>query len=550
MCTTEYEEGTALDAEHTKFAAHAEAQPLRSLADIIRRVSNVLPNHVAVRSGDQERTYAEVDLATRQLASMLFAHGVQPGDRVGLYLHKSVESYIAIHGVLLAGAVYVPIDPLAPAAMVDVIADDCGIDVLITADNKRRSFGDFAHNYQTFIGTEHAPNATAAVPWSTVFESDLDAVPSPPELDDPAYIIYTSGSTGTPKGIVHTHRSGLAWVEQTRRDFDLRTDDRMANIAPLHFDISLLDVLAAPAAGATTLLIPEPYLKMPASLSQLLQDEKATNWYSAPTAALQLLRRGALDERDLSCLKRVILGGETLPPVPLAELMAHTPNARYCNYYGPAETNGVTAHWFTDVPGPDAIVPIGDMIDNVQVALVDEAGIPVPIGTPGEALLSGVTTMRGYWNRPELTAAAFELRPPGAEADSRWYRTGDVLVDDGSTLRFVGRRDHQVKVRGHRVELEGVEQALHDLPGVELAVVGLIGDDEGTSTLAAVITAIDSIDTAALRNALAAVLPPYAVPESIEVVAAMPTTPSGKVDRRMVRAALVNGSNDPVQEGT
>ncbi len=271
MCTTEYEEGTALDAEHTKFAAHAEAQPLRSLADIIRRVSNVLPNHVAVRSGDQERTYAEVDLATRQLASMLFAHGVQPGDRVGLYLHKSVESYIAIHGVLLAGAVYVPIDPLAPAAMVDVIADDCGIDVLITADNKRRSFGDFAHNYQTFIGTEHAPNATAAVPWSTVFESDLDAVPSPPELDDPAYIIYTSGSTGTPKGIVRSHGFLLA------QD---KTLGPSLNLQPGQIDLVTLPVflLSNLAHGVTSVIADTDLTKpgfpdIPKILSQVSQHQ-------------------------------------------------------------------------------------------------------------------------------------------------------------------------------------------------------------------------------------------------------------------------------------
>ena len=549
MCTTEYEKGTTLDAQHEQFAAHATARPLQSLADIIRRASEVLPDHIAVRSGQQERTYAEVDVAAGRLAATLTAHGVQRGDRVGLYLHKSVESYIAIHGVLRAGAVYVPIDPLAPAFMVDAIADDCDIDVLITADDKRRSFDGFSHRFRTFIGTDHAPDGATSVPWAAVAESDVDSVPAPPRIDDPAYIIYTSGTTGAPKGILHTHRSSLAWIERTIGDFGLRVDDRMANVAPLHFDISLFDVLAAPAAGATTLLIPEPYLKMPASLSQLLQDERATNWYSAPTAALQLLRRGALEARDLSCLKRVILGGETLPPIPLAELMTHTPNARYCNYYGPAETNGVTAHWFADAPDPDSIVPIGHMIDDVRIALVDEDGTPVPNGTPGEALLSGVTTMQGYWNRPELTEAAFALRPSGADPTSRWYRTGDLLVFDGTTLRFVGRRDHQVKVRGHRVELEGVEQALHDQPGVELAVVGLIGDDEGTSTLAAVITATDVIDIAALRTSLATMLPPYAVPTSIDVVDAMPTTASGKVDRRMVRAALANALPDPVQEG-
>jgi amino acid adenylation domain-containing protein len=364
--------------------------------------------------------------------------------------------------------------------------------------------------------------------------------PVPVLGDDLAYVMVTSGSTGRPKGIAHTHRSGLRYASQAVEVYGVRPEDRLANSAPFHFDISTFELFAGPLAGASTLVIPEPHLMMPASLAQLLEQDRSTFWYSVPFLLRELLARGALAERDLSSLRWVLFGGEVMPPETLAALMAHLPGARFSNSYGPAEVNQCSFYHLSGPPPLDEPVPIGRPMPDAELRLVTAGGELVADGEAGELLVRCSTMMDRYWGRDDLTAAAFvHTALPGGRT-ARWYRTGDLVRrrPDGD-YEFLGRVDNQVKVRGNRVELEAVEAVLSAVPGVRHAVAGVVSV-AGNEFLAAGYAPLDGccVDAAAALAALASTLPPYAVPHRLVRIDDLPVTASGKLDRRAVRLRL------------
>jgi amino acid adenylation domain-containing protein len=510
------------------------------LSHLVEDAATHTPDHEAVVSGDGRLSSAELAIRVGRIASVLAAVGVERGDRVGVYVHKSVASFAAVHAVLRAGAAYVPIDPNAPASVVAQIVEDCGIDVLISEPRQARQLHEIAPRLRAVVGPAAPIDGVEVIGPDGIEAADVLPITSVLD-DDIAYVMYTSGSTGRPKGIVHTHRSGLMYAQLAASTYGLTADDRLANSAPLHFDISTFEVFSGPLAGACTVVIPEPHLKMPASLSQFVADERCTTWYSVPFLLNELVLRGALDQRDLSALRWVIFGGEVIDPTVLAALAPHVPNARFSNSYGPAEVNQCTFHHLeaselADLDG----VPIGKPWEGAALRIVDADGSDVPTGEQGELWVRTATMMDRYWGRDDLTASAFAYEPMPGGRTRRWYRTGDLVRQshDG-TVEFCGRRDHQVKVRGNRVELESVESVLAGVDGVDLAIAGIV-DVEGTTALAAAVRMQpgESLDaTLALKHA-ASVLPPYAVPFTVIDLRDLPLTPSGKVDRRAVRDQL------------
>ena len=497
----------------------------------------------AVRSADGRLTYGELAQRTEALAGALQSIGVRRGDRVGVHLHKSVAAYVAVHGVLRAGAAYVPIDPFAPPALVARIIEDCGVEVLVTEPRQRTSVGrlpSLTRSLRTVVGLDQPVDGLRVVGPDDVSAATGHLIAPRVLADDIAYVMYTSGSTGRPKGIVHTHRSGLRYAQQAVELYGVQPWDRLANSAPFHFDISTFELFAGPLAGASTLVIPEPYLKLPASLSQLLADDRSTFWYSVPFLLGELLARGALGSRDLRALRWVLFGGEVMPPEVLAGLVAHLPSARFSNSYGPAEVNQCTYHHLDGPPPTRGSLPIGQPLPDAELLVTDEAGQEVPRGEVGELLVRCSTMMDRYWARNDLSEQAISWRPLPGGGRARWYATGDLVRqrDDGE-YEFIGRRDNQVKVRGNRVELEAVEAVLVAVPGIEHAVAGVV-HAEGTEFLAAAIVprpgaVVDDDETV---RAAAAELPAYAVPARLVRLEDLPFTPSGKVDRRAVRAEL------------
>lgn len=503
------------------------------------------PSREAFRFAGEALSYERLAERANRLAAFLVESGVQPQDRIGIFLHKGLELPVALYGILKAGAAYVPIDPTAPIQRVRLILEDCGIRQLITDGAHARQAAAVAEavpSLRQVIGTA-APDADAGkaefVPWSTV-----NAFPGrDPRVrlveQDLAYIMYTSGSTGAPKGLMHTHRSGLSYAQLSARRYGVRSDDRLGNHSPLHFDMSTFEYLTGPLCGATTVIIPEEATLFPRSLAELAERERLTFWYSVPLALIQLLERGGLEERDLSSLRWVLFGGEPLAPKHLARLMELWPNARFSNSYGPAEVNQCTAY---DVPpGPldlEEPIPIGPVWEGAEGLIVDDKDQPVTPGEPGELLIRAPTRMRGYWGGPDLNRKAFLRRSAFAGFETVYYRTGDTVRDRGDgNLLFLGRKDRLVKVRGYRVELDEVEAVLCALPEVAEAAAVDIREPGGMTVIvaAALLRPGASLTADQMRRAAARTLSTYAVPAQAEIRDSLPRTGSGKIDRTALR---------------
>lgn len=503
---------------------------IETLPAVLHWAAQAHADDIALRCEDAALSYAGWESASNRLARALRDAGADRGDRVGLMVNKGMRSGIGIYGIMKSGAAYVPIDPRARPAQVEYIVRKCAIRHLVCEPDKAASLE--GTGLETAIGLEPGTlQGTRCVPWPMVEQMPATAPPVALRGADIAYIMFTSGSTGTPKGIVHTHDSGLAYARAAADLYAVTSSDVLSNHSHLHFDMSTFDFFSGPLRGACTVILTDAHMRFPASLVELIEKERISIWYSVTTALVELLTRGDLAERDLDCLRWVIFGGEVFPPDHLHALMRLLPRARFSNIYGPAECNGCA--WFHVPPLPNAYrerpVPIGRALADAELLVVDDDGA---VGEEGELLVNARTNMQGYWDDPARTAAAFEEREQNG-AVVRYLKTGDLVRrgQDGN-LEYLGRRDRQVKLRGFRVELDGVEAVLGRHPAVVECAVWMA--DDKSQLYAAVLAAPgdDAIDGRALGRYLGQHLPAYAVPRTIRLVTEMPRTGSGKIDRR------------------
>ena len=488
---------------------------------------------------DRERTltYAELDRVSSAMAHVLRAHGVGPGDRVGLWLEKSLEAVVGLYGTLKAGATYVPLDDQAPVARAAYIARDAGLRCLIS---------DSAHAIhwpqllsagaplQAIVTAGEAPAQPAdthILPWSTVAQAPATAPVPVHGPDDLAYVLYTSGSTGEPKGVMLSHRNGLAFVDWAAREIGVNGEDRLSSHAPLHFDLSTFDLFAAAWGAAPVVLVPREASVFPRQLAAFIREQRITVWYSVPSILTQLVLRGDLEDAPLTSLRAIIFAGEVFPVKYLRRLLELVPQARFYNFYGPTETNVCT--WY-EVPTVDSLpesLPIGRPLPAVRAIVEGEDGEPAPPGQPGELLIAGPTVMHGYWGDPARSAKTLS-----GNGGNRTYRTGDLVrqAHDGN-LEFIGRRDSQIKTRGYRVELGEIEAALDALDIVVECAVLAVPDETVTNRLKAYVVTCEPVTGAALAGACAERLPRYMIPEEFEFCSALPKSSTGKIDRRQLQ---------------
>ena len=500
------------------------------------------PQHDAIRFGDEALTYQELAERSNSLARMLRDQGVRRGDRVAIYMNKGLEPAIAIYGIMKAGGVYVPLNAGAPPSRLLELVRDCDVRHLVTQPKlapkvSRLLEGESQLRFVVGLPENDFPKSVAGTSWEEVLQVGNEPIDVGTIGLDAAYIIYTSGSTGAPKGIVHEHRGALAFAHWARSAYGFQPNDRFANHAPLHFDMSTFDYFVSAASGAATIVIPESHMMLPASYSQLLQDHSVSVLFVVPFALVQLLMRGALEDRDLSQLRWVIFGGDTSSAKHIRELMLVLPHVRFSHMYGPAETNGCT---YYNLPGPPeddlAPIPIGRMCEGMQ-GLIVNGDQEVEPGEPGELAVRTPTMMRGYWQKPEITESVL-MRRRKAGIEHVYYRTGDLVkMNPDKQLVFLGRNDRQIKIRGYRVEMDEIELTLTSLDSVEEAGVYSIEDESGSHRLCAAIIPRDNqtIETASITKHLRQRLPAYAVPETIELRSELPRTTSGKIDRRALR---------------
>ncbi|WP_030294143.1 non-ribosomal peptide synthetase [Streptomyces katrae] len=489
------------------------------------------PGAVAVRQGEREITYAELDNSVRQLADRLRALGVGPEVPVGICLDRGAEMVRAVLGVLRAGGAFLPLESQHPADRLKFIVEDSGMPVLITQSS--------------LLGVVPFDGPTLVVDdpetWAAPVGAPVPALPV--TADNAAYVLYTSGSTGTPKGVTIQHRSLTNMLEGQRDLFPVTAEDRVLQFASLSFDVSILDLTWALANGAQLCTPPREALRAGADLANTLLEYGITVAMLAPSAL------AALGEDRFPALRILQVCGEACP----AELPRKWARGRrFYNVYGLTET----AVWsVSTLLKPDCKrPPIGWPMRNTQAYVLDEDLQPVPVGVQGEVYLGGRAIGRGYVNRPDLTAAAFVPDPYGAPG-SRLCRTGDIGVQlpDGA-VEVLGRRDSQVKLRGFRIELGEIEHGLRELPEVQQAVV-LLRRDLPEPALVAYVLPEAGVEPVVepFRRALRAKVPAYMVPARFVFLDAMPVNSSGKIDKRALplpSADRLHSATDYVAPGT
>ncbi|MEM9041194.1 MAG: AMP-binding protein [Actinomycetota bacterium] len=576
---------------------------VRSLSELIEadRLRSIGVDLDATAMIDAERSVSwnEVDREVGALASALASIGVRRHDRVGVRMLKSVDSFLAVHAILRAGGVVVPLDPMSPPDAGRRVAADAHLTALVVdarAPHHIRFIDAVGPTPTILRGTATSPGSVEA----PVLDADDVAgfgplTPVANRPDDAAYVIYTSGSTGDPKGIVHTHGSALAYATAAAVEYELTAHDRLANFAPLHFDQSTFELYSAPLAGASVAVIGDAQLRFPASIVDFLDETASTVWYTVPSLLSQLEQRTDLAERDLASLRLVLYGGESFAPDAVRRFMAAVPGVTLSNVYGPAEVNQCTRYDLAEAPTGDAAIPIGrawsaadtavvridDDSDTVAVPETDTAAVSetetdgrAAADRVGELFVRSATAMRGYWHRADLTATVLVENPAdfGEVIDRRdgridhathenspqqWLRTGDLVsVGQDGLMRFIGRRDHQVKVRGQRVELEMVDTVLASAPGVAEGVAVVDGPPDARSIVAIVVRAEpgdppdvqtgdvrsdmtnDEDFARSVREYAAGRVPPVAAPSAVHVVDRLARTTTGKVSRRESLAAV------------
>ncbi len=495
-------------------------------------------------SGTGSMDYATLGELSDRVRDRLVALGIKRGDRVGIYLRKSADGIAAIVGVLKAGAAYVPVDPTGPPPRNAYIHHDCEAKAVVIEQcfvpAYREELARLGGALPSFIILESvgggAPLATAL---RTLDERSpagaVATVESAP--DDLAYILYTSGSTGKPKGVMLSHRNAVAFVDWCSDAFQPAADDVFSSHAPFHFDLSILDIYVSLKHGASLVLVPESAGKDPLALSQLISRHRITVWYSAPSILSILAQFGRIPEHDYSRLRLVLFAGEVFPIVHLRSIKHQVPHPRYFNLYGPTETNVCTYYEIPPAIADDRVepFPIGRTCENLESKVVDLEGRVVPAGTEGELCIAGPNVMQGYWNLAEQTARAFIPD----EAGKRWYKTGDIVVENPpGCYRYVGRRDRMVKKRGYRVELGEIESCLYGHAAIqEVAVVALPDEAAGVKVKAHVSVRDGKRPSLIeLKTFCSQRLPLYMIPDTFEFHPRLPKTSTDKIDYQTLKA--------------
>ena len=506
---------------------------------------------VAVRCSGEDLDYVALHRRSDNLAALLTDRGVRPGSFVGLSTRRGLDMVVALLAIVKAGGAYFPIDPAYPVARKSFMLDDVTPQVVVATVEAVDTMPD---EYAAAVISLDDPEVRAVMERSEPPASR----PRLPHPDDPMYLVFTSGSTGKPKGAVGTQRAMAARLDWQLRHYPPKAEDIRLSQASMTFLEGGMELLAGLAAGATMILADDAEHRDAEALAALMKRESVAQITAVPSLVSALVDSSPDSVRSLA---RLVCGGEPVSVSLLQRLTAACAGGagqgpELLNNIGSTETSGAVSRGRLSPPSP----LVGSPVAGAQAYLLDDGLRPVPVGVVGELYYAGDQLARGYWKRPGLTASRFIANPFGAEPGSRLYRSGDLArwTEDGR-LEFAGRADHQVQVRGFRVELAEVEAALTAADGVAAAAARTWEVHDGTSLAGYVVpqrAITDDAEKAAfaasVRAALSTTLPGYMVPSSLTVLDAMPKTESGKLNRPgLPRPAVsTSGHTEPSRTDT
>ncbi|MER6946230.1 amino acid adenylation domain-containing protein [Nonomuraea sp. NPDC000554] len=487
------------------------------LDELFTRQVAETPDAVAVVGDGFSLTYTELDVRANRLAHTLRARGVGRDHLVAVLADRSPEMLVAVYAVLKAGGAYLPIDPGNPPDRVAYILRDSAARLVLC---QPRHLGLVGEDMTALDLTDEA-----------AYAAKTSTPPVVGDARDLAYVIYTSGSTGDPKGVQIEHRSAVNRIRWMQKAYPITGADVVMQKTPTSFDVSVWELFWWMFEGASVCL-PEPGAERdPEALAAAVERHGVTTMHFVPPMLGAFLDfvAGAGEQARLGTLRQVFASGEALPPHLVRRFSEVAGDARLTNLYGPTEAAVDVTHY--PCRGDESRVPIGRPIDNTRVHVVDADLRPQPVGVPGELCIAGVQLARGYLHRPELTAERFVAAPHAGE--ERVYRTGDLArwLPDG-TIEYLGRIDHQVKVRGYRIEPGEIEERLRQYPAVRDAVVVARTKDDGQTYLCGYALSPEPLSEDELKDHLRRSLPEYMVPARVVALESFPLTPNGKLDRR------------------
>jgi amino acid adenylation domain-containing protein len=499
--------------------------PHRTIHQLVEARVALAPDRIAVECERRALTLVELNDRANQVANHLSARGVGPGTVVALCTSRSLEMVVGLLGILKAGAAYLPLDPSLPVLRQAGMLADSGVQVLLTDLD---TIPDLAAQLDTIVSFRHDESAISREATEPL-KIDL-------ESESLAYITYTSGSTGEPKGIEVPHRAVVNLLESLREKPGLRPDDRLLAVTRLSFDLAVADIFLPLVTGAALVIVDLVTASHGGRLAAKISGAQATVMQATPATWNMLLRSGWMGLPNL----RILSGGEALSRSLAEQLLERSKEV--WNLYGPAETTVFSTRARIQ-SAPGSPVPLGVPIANTDIYLLGQEGQEVAKETPGEIYIGGAGVALGYRNRPELTAARFVQSPFDSTPGARLYRTGDLArYGPDGFLEYLGRTDHQVKIKGYRIELGEIEAALERQPSVRQAIASTQEDELGEKRLVAYLQlgSQKSIDQNELRDNLRQTLPNYMIPGVFVLVEEFPLSANGKVDRKALNSSTIN----------
>ena len=506
------------------------------LGDLIRQTVAQNPDAIAVRFEGHGVTYRELDQRAWSLAERLRAQGVGPGTLVGVCLERSVELVAALVGVVYSGGAYVPLDPAYPLERLTHMCEDASMHIVVTGQKEwDKTRAAFPAGIQTLLMSDCVSPSNHA---------DLAIVGQP---TDPAYVIFTSGSTGRPKGAMNAHAGIVNRLQWMQQQYQLGASDKVLQKTPYSFDVSVWEFFWPLMTGATIVVAKPEGHRDATYLRQLIAQEGVTFLHFVPSMLRLFLEEPGLDQ--LRAIRQVVCSGEALPLDAVERFFELMPHARLDNLYGPTEAAVDVTWWPCKPHDPLGLVPIGHPIANTRMYVLDEQLRPLPPGAEGELYIGGVQVGMGYVARADLTAERFLPDPfnPGG----RMYKTGDVgrWLSNGA-IEYMGRADHQIKLRGNRIELGEIEAKLMTLPGLLRCVVAPKDFGAGDTRLVAyLVTKGKAPSHTEVKQHLSAHLPEYMLPQHVVALPDIPLLPNGKIDRKALPLPTLEASA-PAAGGT
>lgn len=483
--------------------------------------SRLYPDKLALCDEFEQYSFREYREKAIGIADLLISRKKATKIPVVVYLEKSAKVLVSFMGTAYAGNFYSPIDVQMPASRVNKILEILQPEIVITSRSLKDEFAKFHYSgeyilYEDVLPMKHSERV------KNVQKHILDT--------DLLYVLFTSGSTGTPKGVCITHRGIINLADWMTKEFNISSEDSLANQAPFYFDASVPDVYLTIKTGASLYITPTALFSQPVRLLRYLAEAKVNTLIWVPSALVVVARLKALKSVDLGAvLKKVMFCGEAMPNKQLNVWRKYLPNVTYVNLYGPTEATYACTYYVVDRAFSDnERLPIGTAMDNMNVLILDEQDrLVTEASQVGELCVRGTGVALGYYNNPEKTKAAFVQNPLNTAYEEKIYRTGDLVqYNDRHELIYLSRKDFQIKHMGHRIELGEIETAVSSLEEITMCCCLY---DESKSKIVLFID--QNMERSEINERLSEMLPEYMLPGKVVYMATLPLNSNGKIDR-------------------